>query len=247
MVLRHLRLATNVHGLHKPVTKSTAVVIAVCLLLLVVPKTDAESLSEYLWNQTESIRNNALSTYFVQGIGNGTLNPTAFGSYMIQDSVYIYNAKRSIDSAVYRAPEGKLKEFLRGKSASFERYYHALFKKWHIKDPADIKVCAACQSYADYEHQIAATEDTIYMIVAMLPCYKLWPWLGQQLQSANHGVYDDWFNSNFDPQYEGYKALDALVDAADVKQTISRNKALEVYTRCMLGEYEFFDSVQETQ
>ncbi|XP_021377136.1 uncharacterized protein LOC110465551 isoform X2 [Mizuhopecten yessoensis] len=226
-------------------------VLAVCLWLLCIQQqinmTGAEPLSEYLWKQTEAIRNKALYTNFVQGIANGSLNPTAFGSYMVQDAVYCYKAKQSIDMSVSRAPDGELKDYLRKESTNYERYYQVLFLKWHIIDPVGVNMSEACESYADYEYQIAATEDTIYMLVAMLPCMKLWPWLGQQMSSFDHGVYTEWYNAYFDPQYDGYKALDIFVDEADASKTINRTKALQVFTRCMEGEYEFFNSVQPMQ
>ncbi|XP_060080322.1 uncharacterized protein LOC132559716 [Ylistrum balloti] len=204
------------------------------------------TLSEYLWNKTEAIRNKTLSTYFVQGIANGSLNPTAFGGFMIQDAVYCYKIKNSIDISADRAPDGELKEYLRNESAAFDSIYKYLSEKWRIKNPAGINLTESCQSYADYERQIASTEDTIYMLVAMTPCYKLWPWLGKQLQSVNHGVYNEWFNDNFNPYFDGYKMLDAFVDEAETNMSINRSKALEVFTRCMQGEYEFFNSVQHT-
>ncbi|XP_060076762.1 uncharacterized protein LOC132556373, partial [Ylistrum balloti] len=148
-----------------------------------VRTSDTESLSEYMWNKTEAIRNKTLSSYFVQGIANGSLNPTALGGYMVQDSVYCYEVKHSIDISVDRATDGELKEYLRMKSASYERYYKDLFNKWRIESPTGINLSKACESYVDYERKVAATEDTIYMIVAMIPCMKLWPWLGQQVQS----------------------------------------------------------------
>ncbi|OWF39042.1 uncharacterized protein LOC110465552 [Mizuhopecten yessoensis] len=226
MALRNPRLSLHVHDIAKRK----------------VVKTDLEPLSQYLWEQTESTRQKALATYFVQGVGKGNLNPTAFGGFMVQDSVYCYKAKGSIDVAASRAQEGDLKAYLQKESGSYESYYQDLFTKWHIKDATGIDLDPACQSYAEYEHLVASTKDTIYMIVAMIPCMKLWPWLGQQLQTFNHGVYTDWYNANFDPTYDGYKQLDEFVDTAGT--TIDKETALKVYSRCMEGEYEFFNSAQ---
>ncbi|XP_033749938.1 uncharacterized protein LOC117334425 [Pecten maximus] len=228
MALRNPRLSSHVNGKFKKFVK----------------KTDAEPLSENLWNQTEGIRQETLRTYFVQGIGNGDLNPTDFGEFMVQDSVYCQKAKASIDIAAEKAFPGPLKEYLSKESQSYEKYYKTLFKKWHIEDASGITLDDACKSYAAYENNVAVTEDTIYMIVAMIPCMKLWPWLGQQLESGKKGVYDEWYNDNFDPTYDGYKELDKFVDDAAITGSIDAQKALKVYAYCMSGELAFFGSVQ---
>ncbi|XP_060080321.1 uncharacterized protein LOC132559715 isoform X2 [Ylistrum balloti] len=237
MSRRNPRLSAHVHGLKKAQGRQADVAPFLQTNL-------EEPLSEVLWNSPDAVacRNLALSTCFVEGIKNGNLNPTAFGGYMVQDSVYCCKAKYSIDAAICRAPDGDVKTYLEKESESYEGYYEELFTKWHIDDPTGISLSQACQSYADFEHLVASTEDTIYMIVAMIPCMKLWPWLGKQLEQGDHGVYNEWYQNNFDPTYDGYKVLDAFVDDAAAQGTIDDVKAMEVFSRCMQGEYEFFNS-----
>ena len=56
-------------------------------------------------------------------------------------------------------------------------------EQWHIVDPSGIKLGAACENYVNHERNVATTMDPIYLVVAMIPCVKLWPWLGQQIEA----------------------------------------------------------------
>ncbi|XP_060076758.1 uncharacterized protein LOC132556368 [Ylistrum balloti] len=204
----------------------------------------AGTLSEFLWNKTEKIRQEILTTYFIQGIGDGSLNPTAFGGYMVQNSVYIYKAKNSIDIARNAADSGPLKIYLGEASRSYEKKSKELFKNWQIENVEGISLNDACQAYADYEKAVASSQETIYLIVAMIPRMKLWQWLGGKLKPGNKGVYKNWYDNNFDADNIEYKKLDAFVDVAVANMTIDRKIALDIYTRCMEGELEFFKAVK---
>ena len=81
--------------------------------------------------------------------------------------------------------------------------------------------------------------DPIYTFVAMIPCNRLWPWLGKEMRktSTNFGVYKEWIDENF---AEGSTTLEDFVNAHS--DTIDWKTALDVYTKSMEGEYELFNS-----
>ncbi|XP_052075267.1 uncharacterized protein LOC127712709 isoform X1 [Mytilus californianus] len=200
---------------------------------------------ERLWTETKDTRMKALNTNFVQGVKGGMLHPTSFGAYTVQDAVYCQKAQESLSVAAKREEMGPLKIFLEHESTDYKSYYEDLFDKWHIRDGEAIYLGKECQEYVDTVADVASKDDAYYMLVALIPCARLWPWLGQQLTAAkdDFGAYTDWVNSNFNPSSEGYKKLEVRVNAAFSKQEIDEKKALSIYSKCMNGEAGFFGSV----
>ncbi|WAR02170.1 hypothetical protein MAR_008728 [Mya arenaria] len=204
---------------------------------LKAPKT---LLSEYLWQQTQQHHNQALQSGFVQGIRNASLNPEGFGGYMLQDSVFCYKASNNIAIAESNATDPFIKHFLE------KRYYHALFNTWHIEDASGIKLGQACAAYIAHEHNVAMNLNSVYFVVALIPCAKLWPWIGQQIaaDTGNFGVYTKWVQENFSPDSSGVTKYETLINNAEAQGVINRNEALEIYRTSMMGEVNFFGSIK---
>ncbi|KAL3888150.1 hypothetical protein ACJMK2_000530 [Sinanodonta woodiana] len=204
-----------------------------------------EPLSEFLWRSTQSQQDDALQSKFIQGLRCGNLDPTYFGGFMVQDSIYCYNSKGSIDKAAGKTTCPIFKAFLEKKSDSYKKYYEELFNLWHIRDPNGIELSKACEEYAALERNVAELMGPLYLVVALIPCYKLWPWLGKQLLDSPHnfGVYESWVKANLDPTYDGYKKLEQLIDDAFLVGAIDKEQALSVYQGCMTGEAQFFSYV----
>ena len=56
-----------------------------------------------------------------------------------------------------------------------------MFEEWHIGDSKGIELGSGCQNYVNNLKDVANKKDPIYLVVAMIPCVKLWPWLGEQI------------------------------------------------------------------
>ncbi|OWF39784.1 hypothetical protein KP79_PYT15419 [Mizuhopecten yessoensis] len=164
-------------------------------------------------------------------------------AFSVQDSIYLFKQQRNIVLAFEKAKESDQKEYLNAKRSTYEKLFLEEFKKWHIDDPYGIKLGQALIDYTEYEKNVVLTHDTIYFLVAMCPCLKLWPWLGKEIADGDHGIYTPWAKANFDPTYVGFEKVDKLIDEAEAMGQIDRNLALEVYNKCMNGEYQFFNSI----
>ncbi|XP_033751089.1 aminopyrimidine aminohydrolase-like [Pecten maximus] len=205
------------------------------------PKT---KLSARLWESTKGIRDMAINTDFVQGIKNGKLDPEKFGVFCVEDSIYLYKQQHNIKVATEKAkPYPDQYTYLHKRIDSYKTLYEAEFKKWHVGKPEGISLGKDLKEYMDYEEDVALNRQSIYFLVALIPCLKLWPWLGQQIKDGNHGIYNDWAKANLDPDYVGFKTVDALIDEADEKGGIQEDEAMKIYTKCMEGEYKFFNSI----
>lgn len=193
-----------------------------------------------LWDESQDLARAALESDYIQGIGNGTLKPNAYGQYSVQDVAYCHYGLDDWRTAAARATHPAFKAFAEARVKSWVKYTKETYTAWHIQDPSAVKLCAAAQDYADFESEVARNYDPIYAAVVMTPCDRLWSWLAQQLapDSAPTNLYTFWIKENTDDS--GARHLERIIDAnADL---LDESMALEVFRRAMLGEVNFFRS-----
>lgn len=213
-----------------------------------VKAVEEEPLSVYLWNKTQIYQQEALHSGFIQGLKDVSLDPQAFGGFMTQDSKFCCEATKSIKKAASKAETTLVRQFLEKKAKSYWSYSNDLCNTWHIANEggnADgIILGKACQAYVDHESYVAENLKSIYFIVAMIPCAKLWPWLGGEIGADMNtfGVYTDWVNENLNPKGDA-KQYEVFINYAEAHGIIEREVALQVYTGSMKGEADFFTSV----
>lgn len=220
----------------------TLVPVSILFVVVVADTHDQLKLSEYLWQQTTKERQSALNSTVIQGMVSGTLNPSSFGAYMVQDVVYLYNSQRLIDIAASRMKDQMYRELLKDMSETYKELYEYLLDKWQIKYPSGVRLGRASSKYLHHLYDMAANFDTGYFITAMIPCYKLWPWLGNQIGATQNsfGVYTEWVNVNLDPTSDSYLELEDLINKAEEAGKIDRQMALTFFRRSMQSEVEFF-------
>ena len=94
--------------------------------------------------------------------------------------------------------------------------------------------------YIQFLSNVANDMEPIYAILASIPCERLWPWVGKQIggSAKTLGVYEDWVKDNLIG--DEYRSVEDFVNSHG--HLLENNTALNVYKRCMRGEFEFFDS-----
>lgn len=219
------------------------------LLVYASPK-PGQTLSEYLWEETEEYQKEALNSNLIHGIREECLDPSQFGGYMVDDSVYSYESMISLTIAADRADRNKtLQNFLRSEAELWRESLEWLHKVWHIKDTRGITVGEAAGKYMSHIRRVADKEDPAYTILALIPGVKLWPWLGQQIGSGSRdfGVYTSWVEESFDPNTLDYLEYQNHVEWAYEHGKIRADKALEIFSTSMENEVKFFNSVARCQ
>ena len=58
-----------------------------------------------------------------------------------------------------------------------------MYKDWQLSDSSSVKLDSACKAYTEYKIDVAKTMDPKYSIVAMIPCLRLWSWIGGKLEN----------------------------------------------------------------
>ncbi|XP_076091575.1 thiamine biosynthesis multifunctional protein ThiED-like isoform X2 [Mytilus galloprovincialis] len=200
--------------------------------------------SEWLWHETRKSRMESLNSSFVQGIKDGTLHPTYFGRYLIQDAVFCLDFSKALEKAATKS-DGRLKFFLENEVKVYKSFGEGILNDLYVQNASSVKVGPECQGFIDHLLNVSLNEEPIYMIVASIPCERLWPWLGLVLNKNAHqfGPYKDWVMTYFSPAYDGYHKFEAIANAAYGQGNITKDKALQIYTKSMDGEAAFFNSL----
>ncbi|MEM7245712.1 MAG: TenA family transcriptional regulator [Acidobacteriota bacterium] len=206
-----------------------------------------DSISWKLWLGAQDLARDALQSDFVQGIANGSLDPNAYGHYSIQDVAYCVHGESDYAKTVERANaagEPVLAAFAQARHDSYRSYTSSLLESWHLNNDQAVTPGPAARAYIDFEQMVASTLPPIYLIVAMIPCDQLWPWLAEQVgpKVKPGNVYAFWPKEN--GGWHGAYRLDNFVDRwfADHPDQHDEATATWVFRSCVTGEVNFFRS-----
>ena len=207
---------------------------------------EGQLLAEYLWEKTAEYQQQALNSSLIQGMVNKCLDPSEFGGYMVQDNIYLHEGSGSLKIAAGRSDDNvTLQAFLNTKAEHWLNYWKDSNKIWHIENVEGLWAGEAARAYVDEIRDVSENEMPIYTVVALTPCAKLWPWLGQQIgaKHGNFGVYTKWVSENLDPDDKGYEKWEQQAQWAYEAGKITAEKALDIFSTSMRNEANFFNSV----
>ena len=124
---------------------------------------------------------------FVQGIGDGSLDPNRFGFWLRQDYLFLLDYARVFAFAAARAPdEATMRQFatLMHETLHGEMELHRSYVAEFGITVADLEretKTPTTQGYTDFLVRTAATGERAEVYGALLPCMWGYSWLGQQL------------------------------------------------------------------
>lgn len=153
---------------------------------------------------------------FVQGVASGTLDRASFAFYVGQDAVFLRSFARAYALCLAKAPGIEamtaFKTLLDGVFAELE--LHAGYAaRWGVE--LDVEPAPATTAYTDFLLRVAALEPPGHACAAMVPCMRLYAWLGEQLASivVEDSPYREWVDTYADPEFEQLSStLEALLD-----------------------------------
>ncbi|WP_369139412.1 TenA family protein [Modestobacter versicolor] len=200
------------------------------------------SLSAALWAANADLAQRALTHPFVSGLAAGTLPVDRFAGYVAQDAffleafarAYALGAAHSDD----RAGLDAFADLLVGVREEL-RLHTTYAGRWGI-DLAEVEPLPATLAYTDFLLATAFRGDTALTCAAMVPCMRLYAFLGQSLapEAAGAGDYAEWITTYADPAFEELAGtLEALLDGAPAHPELHR-----AYRRAMQLEVGFFDA-----
>jgi thiaminase/transcriptional activator TenA len=201
------------------------------------------SIATTLWQANSDLAVACLENPFVQGIGDGSLAKPKFAYYVGQDAFFLEAFARAYSIAAAKAPdwqgfiifhslaEGVLQEL---------KLHQSYADQWGV-DLQTVEAGAATRRYTDFLLATAWSQEVGVITAAMLPCMKLYAFLGQQL--ASNGVpahdYSDWIRTYSSDEFE--PLAQQLADLAERYATLSPI-VQSTYRYAMQCELDFFQA-----
>lgn len=196
-----------------------------------------------LWQANQDLAQACLKHPFVQGIGDGTLERQKFAYYVGQDAFFLEAFARAYSVVAAKSPDwegfGIFHNLAAGVLAEL-RLHEDFAATWEVNLRA-VQPQPATRRYTDFLLATAWGSDVGLTTVAMLPCMRLYAFLGQQLAFGgvpNH-KYADWIYTYNSPEFEQLaQQLETLAE----RYTSATPQVHSTYRYAMLCERDFFEA-----
>jgi thiaminase/transcriptional activator TenA len=202
------------------------------------------SLAAELWAANGDLAAAALAHPFVTGIADGSLPRERFAGYVAQDAFFLESFARAhalgVAHSSDRATFDVFADLLAGVREEL-RLHGSYAVRWNI-DLTAVRPLPATLAYTDFLLATASLGGVGLTCAAMVPCMRLYAYLGQSLAGREAGPYAEWVTAYSDPGFEDLAlTLERLLDATAPDSPPVRR----TYRRAMQLEVAFFDAVGE--
>lgn len=201
------------------------------------------SIAIQLWQANQDLAVACLNHPFVQGIGNGTLPKSNFAYYVGQDAFFLAAFARAYSIAA--AKVGNWSGFntfheLAGGVLQELKLHQGYANQWGV-DWQTVQPGTATRRYTDFLLATAWSQEVGVTTAAMLPCMRLYAFLGQSL--AENGIpthaYSDWIQTYSSDEFE--PLAQQLATLADNYATLTP-LVQSTYRYAMQCELDFFQA-----
>jgi thiaminase (transcriptional activator TenA) len=200
------------------------------------------SLSDSLWQQNRDLVEAALQHPFVGGIASGELARTTFAYYVGQDAAFLDAFCRAYALALAKSPDRDgmmvFRELLDAATDEL-RLHRAYANRWQVDlEPVPD---SATSAYTDFLLAVAALEPVGHIAAAMIPCLRLYAYLGQQLAARTNPAspYREWVTTYSSPDFE---ALTGRLEELLNSYGGDPDRLASLYRQAMELELRFFDA-----
>lgn len=164
------------------------------------------SLAATLWNVNQDLAIACLEHPFVKGIGDGSLPRETFAYYVGQDAFFLEAFARAYSVAAAKAPDwqdfavfhaladGVLQEL---------KLHESYAAEWGV-NLREVYPSSVTRQYTDFLLATAWGQDVGMTAAAMLPCMKLYGFLGQELAAGGipDHAYSNWIKTYSSGEFE---------------------------------------------
>lgn len=175
------------------------------------------TVSEKLWQSNQDLADACLQNPFVQSIGDGTLPREKFAYYVGQDAFFLEAFARAYSIAAVKTPDWEgfgVFHNLAGGVLQELRLHDTYANQWDV-NLRDVKPGTATRRYTDFLLATAWSQDVGTITAAMLPCMRLYAFLGEQLaqQDLPTHQYSEWIHTYSSQDFDGLaEQLERLTD-----------------------------------
>lgn len=160
--------------------------------------------SKAMWERNLDTARACLAHPFVRGIADGALGLGSFKFYVGQDAFFLDSFCRAYALASAKAPDAEaMRSTVRFLEGALEelRLHEGYARRWGI----DLKPKPALftRAYTDFLLRVAWSEPFHRVLAAMMPCMKLYFYLGCELKAETNpnSPYADWVKTYSDPSF----------------------------------------------
>ena len=203
-------------------------------------------LSQELWAANADLAQACLEHAFAQGLGDGTLDGDVFKRYVAQDAFFLDAFFRAYGLAATRCPDperARVFHDLMGGVLDELKLHEGYATRLGI-DLANVRPYPAARAYTDFLLRTAWHEGLERTIAAMVPCMRLYAWLGTRLRPRlrpDH-PYEKWIETYASDAFEDLaRSLEGLLDGIATDTPAVR----DAYRYAMACERDFFGAAME--
>ncbi|XP_023657898.2 uncharacterized protein [Paramormyrops kingsleyae] len=197
------------------------------------------SLYEDLWKMNFNIVKDTLQTKFLQRMQDGSLPAELYLTFIVQDLYYLRNVTDMLQKmSMKEGMPQDLRLFFENRFKSYQAYTNSLFNMYALENQTIIHPQPAIVSYVNTYHEVMQGYEPIYFAVALLPCARLWAYLGQNLSITQKNAYYSFKRDN--DGHDPSKHFKSLLDGHQRK--IDKHLANSIFRKQMENEKSFFQS-----
>lgn len=209
------------------------------------------SIAANLWQANQDLAIACLQNPFVQGISDGSLPKAKFAYYVGQDAFFLEAFARAYSIAAAKAPDWagfNVFHELAGGVLQELKLHQSYASQWGV-DLQTTEPGAATRRYTDFLLATAWSQTVGVTAAAMLPCMRLYAFLGQSLAKdgiPNH-AYTDWIRTYSSDEFEPLaQQLADLAERYITPTDIAASTLVQsTYRYAMQCELDFFQAAWE--
>ncbi|MBF4593680.1 bifunctional hydroxymethylpyrimidine kinase/phosphomethylpyrimidine kinase [Curtobacterium flaccumfaciens] len=221
----------------------------------------ALSYTDVWWADAASVLQETIDCAFLVGLRDGTLEPEVFAGYLAQDVHYLRAYERHLAALGVGAPgagaaaaagaAGAGAGAAAAAAAAFwaaaaegcadeaRDLHHRRLAGSHADDP----VHPTCAGYLAHLQEAADSGSRAVLAAAVLPCFRVYAWVGSQLGVAPDGhAFADWITAYGDPGFaaSSAEATRLVEEAARAATPDERGRMARAFRRSAEWELAFF-------
>jgi thiaminase/transcriptional activator TenA len=211
------------------------------------------SFCDTLFDEVEPIWRAQLEHPFVVGIAEGTLEPSTFERWVVQDYQYLQEFARVFAWGAAKAEALEEMQFFAGTldlTLNTEMELHRDYaRRFGIDEEAleTAEMWPTTRAYTDFLVRTAADGSMAELLAALLPCAWGYAWLGQQLAETyappEDERYADWIATYTDEDFQAAADhLKAMTNRrADRVAEPDRERMIDLFVTSSRYEWKFWE------
>jgi hydroxymethylpyrimidine/phosphomethylpyrimidine kinase len=203
------------------------------------------SLADRFWHQDRDLAALCLAHPFVRGLADGSLPTGRYRDYVAQDAFFLRAFAGAYELAAARAADAPGKALYAELAAGVadELRLHARTAAALGIDLQHVVPADATLAYVEFLTATAAVRPEPCAAAALLPCLRLYAWLGQQLLPAlaPTSPFADWVRTYAEPGFDAlWRRLAPRLERATTDAGVTSDELAALHRRAMHLEHRFF-------